>query len=907
MAKKDIPVTTRILVSIIVVVAASITIINLLTIFGVLDTPDLLTYVIMIGVYTLPFVIIGATVNKIFVEQKKAIDNISKGTKDVGRKLELKINFKPWETIMADTTSHPAFYVKIAIASALSVSVGLLSYSVFSQHVLVGSLSTMVPAFGPLVAVCVLIHLFSKHIFGPHGWRELLEHSWISLLVITFSISLMISLRLYITQSYPREFWERFLDFPFSLPTLMFFAILLLLGGILIRLGDILRFESSPLKASGITFVLLSVAFLVPSFDILDWDMLLLIVSQLFSASLVIYGLAVAGLLYKDAGMRFLVTNDRVIKLDTTKLEKSSYYPLAEMKSVEIVQGFLAFAFGYGNVVIKFRLKEGAKKSKAYCILYGVTNPELITNTIKAIAKVKKTQLKPKKPVAKKKKLVKKDRPLKKIKRKKKKKDIYYKTLIPLFVILIISAAVPNVSAQTGGEHTEMIHETYHISFSSPSVVHVNVSFDIFAFTIEDVYLEAWEIRGYASVSDENGEMVETALENEIDAYLDRFIQDGFGILETTGANVTRSISLDHNTLYGELPEEEPIVYHIHAKIEFEPEFFGLPGHADIDALFTGILDKGGHFSQDLTLRCEPGHHATYQFTLYGDMIFGDGTDSLDWEIDNLDGTETPDDISMEIYHPSPVNIDETDLDVSLLIDLYNIERGETGEFLEMNVNFSASIYSVAVPEMVSQSLPEQISIEYIDAQLFRILYANGLENTIDEFILSVERLLNDQVNTWGDEVVTGEIAKLNFDRLESDLPVMLYYNASVRKNLRQSEDVAAFIPREFTFSEKVAIPLTGASFMPMDITILIPEGLELMRARQSGTTLPIYTDASGRHYTTVTLEPGEEKRLNLEIGTTVDLMDFLPFAILIIVLLVIWIGLNVYRVKPPRSRVKRK
>ncbi len=916
MAKTEVSITTRILISIIVVVAASITIINMLTIYGILETPDMLTYVIMIGVYTLPFVIIGATVNKIFREQKKAIEDVSKGTKDVGRKLELKINFKSWETIMADTTSHPAFYVKIAIASALSVSVGLLTYSIFSQHVLVGSLSTMIPAFAPLIAICVLIHLFSKHIFGPHGWRELLEHSWISLLVITFSISLMISLRLYITESYPRQFWERFLDFPFSLPTLMFFAIMLLFGGILIRLGDIIPFESSPLKASGTTFVLLSIAFLVPAFDILDWNLLLSIVSQLFSISLVIYGLAVAGLLYKDAGMRFLVTNDRVIKLDTNKLENSSYYPLEDMKTVEIVQDFLASTFDYGNVVITFKLKKGVKKSKAYCILYGVTNPELITNTIKAIADHKKTQLKPKKPVVKKDKPVKKKgvsekkRPVNKKKIKRKKKDnFYYRIMVPVFMIVMIFGMVANVYAQSGEGATKLIYETHEIAYSSTSMLRLNTTLEIYAYTIEGSYLEAQDIREFAGHSVENADIVESVLENETRENLHRILDEGFSIMDSPDVNVTSSITLDSISLYGDLSENEPVVYHISTSVEFEPAFFELPDNADVNALFMGILKAGGTFEQDITLICEPGHHATYEFYAAADTVFGEGTDTLNFEIDNLDGTEMAyQDILLDIHHSSPEHIDETEMDVSLLIDLYALERGEAGEFMDINVNFSASISSMSVPDSLGRNIPEHLSLEYLDARSLRILYMNGLARPVNDFIHSIENLLNDQVSSWGDEAVVENIEKVNFELEDSDLPVLLYYNASVRNNIGQeNEDLSAFIPREFTFSENVVIPLTGPSYMPVDITILIPEGLELIRARLSGNDLTIYTDESGRQYTTISLEPEDSKRLSLIIGTTVDIMDFLPFGILIGGLLVIWIGLNVYKIKRPRPKVKKR
>ena len=907
MEKKEIPVTTRILISIIVVVAAGISIINMLTIYGVLETPDLLTYVIMIGVYTLPFIIIGATVNKIFIEQKQALENISQGTKDVGRRLELKINFKPWENIMADTTSHPAFYVKIAIASALSVSVGLLSYSLFSQHVLVGPLSTMIPAFAPLFAVCLLIHLFSKHIFGPQGWRELLEHSWISLLVITFSLSMMISLRAHITESYPRQFWERFLDFPFSLPTLMFFAIMLIIGGILIRLGDIIRFESSPLKASGTTFVLLSIAFLFPRFDLLDWDLLLSIVSQLFAVSLIFYGLAVAGLLYKDAGMRFLVTNERVIKLDTNRLERSSYYPLLDLKDVEIVQDFLASTFNYGNVVMTFNIKKGVKKAKVYCILYGVKNPELITNTIKAISNLKRTQMRPKKPVIKKKEikkrpLKKKKIPVKKKRKKAKKDEFYYRVMIPVLALLMMSLFTSCAYGGSEDNPDRMIFEFYEIDYISATRTDINASYEIYAYTFDGVYLEADEIRELAKISPDDVERMENVLYNMTEENIEYMMNSLFKS-EREGLQIIYNISVVHDSLYGEPEEDFPIIYDIHISVDTKPIYFGLPADANIDAIFMGMLESGAMLEIGLELVSDPGHRAVFVFNSMEDTVFTDEGTSLSFEVDNIHGKERISEmVSIEMHHAQPTHIEDTDIQTSLLIDIYSLERGEKGEFLDINVNFSASLSSIRVPETLRRYIPEEINIEYLDAKGIRVIYSHGLSKPFINYVSTYEEVLKEQVGSWGEEVIFEEMKIGNLERGREHQPIKIYYNASIRAPLsRPNDDVSAFIPREFSFSDNFNMNLRGIEEAPINITIMIPEGLELMRARLNRRNIPIRQNEDGRYYTTATLEQGETQRLTLVIGTTVYLMEFLPFAILIIVLLFIWIGLNVYRVKPKK------
>ena len=374
-------------------IALSIAGINLLTMFGVIESPNIHTYGIFIGMILVPTIIIGAAVNKIIIEQKKALKNLMGKPSSVGDKLELKINLKNKETTMADTSLHPTFYFKIAIGSILSVLTGLFSLIMTTEGI-TGNIFTIYPLFIPLVGILSIIHIFSKNMFEPKGWREFLEHIWIAFFTIAVSITFMISLKNYVISMYPRTFWETFLGLPFSLQTLMYFIILLLIGGILVRLGDIIELDSSPLKASGITLVLVSIFFLIPQFQLIPLESLHEYISIIFSILLIFYGLTMTVLFYKDAGLRYIVTNERIIKLNTNKLEKSLSYPLSRFKDIEIVQGLLAKRFGYGNVNVLFHRDVNGKDKMQFCVLHGVKNPHLLVNTIKALAKTKKRRKK---------------------------------------------------------------------------------------------------------------------------------------------------------------------------------------------------------------------------------------------------------------------------------------------------------------------------------------------------------------------------------------------------------------------------------------------------------------------------------------------------------------------------------
>ncbi len=928
MKSKEIPVSTRILVSIIVMICVSISLVNLFTMFGVISSPDILTYAIMIGLYMVPFIIISATVNKIFKEEKKAIKNLVKGEMDISRKIEFNIKFKPKETIMADTSTHPAFYVKIAIASILSVSVGLVSFSLFSEGVLVGELNPMLIAFAPLFAVCALIHLFSKNIFGPHGWREFLEHTWIALLVIIFSISFMMSLRHYVLATYPRQFWESFMGLPFSLHTIMFFLIMLLIGGILIRLGDFFKLETSPLKASGTTFVLLSISFLVPIFDFIRWDTLLFIVSQAFSISLIVYGIAVAVLLYKDAGMRYLVTNGRVIKLNTHKLERSLYYPLVNLKKVNMVQDMLASTFGYGNIVLLFKVGKENHRSKAYCILYGVKKPELMENTIKAVSDLKKTKVlldgKKRRPIKRKKvrpikrRKVNKKIPVKKKKISSKKRDFHYRLFVPVFMIslLLTSMALPTISADNGTLPPQLVHEDYLITYSTASILYINGTFEVHAYTVEGRRMEVHEIKMFATESPENGEFIEYIIHDEIEAQVQTLLEAGYKIVEdTVGVNISTDISIDKNSLYDDTYSSDPIIAYSNISVSFESSYYGLRDYSDLEDIVMGTLKVGGYLSQDFEMVCKGGHMMTYNFVIMGDLVFGNGENELTTSIDNTDNTDiVRDDLLIEIHHSEPIDIGDIHAESSLLIDIYEIKRGEAGEYLTMNVNYSAMIYSISVPSLLEEFIPDQLKIEYVNADLLRLFNHKGLGSAVYNFIDFLEHKFTDQLHRWGDEVVHDDMSIVNLDadydidHMDSGKPILFFFNASLRYTISdRAEGMQAFIPTKFSFSDTVSLPITGTSDLPMDIKVLIPQGIDFMSARLDGANKEIHEDETGRQYTTLELEPGASHNLAITLGTTVNLMEMFPIVLLIIFLFITWFSLNVYSIKKRRRKKKSK
>ncbi len=890
LSKKGASIGTRILVTIVVIVAASITLINLLTIFGVIKSPDLLTYGIIVGIYLLPFLIIAGTLNKIIVEEKESIQKRIEEPSEFGKKVRLKIDLTRGEKIKLKASSHPAFYVKIAIASALSVILGASSLLILPEVLTDGNIGNFLPVFIPVLTLCVVIHIFSKNIFSPGGWGEFVEHTWIALMVIAICLSLLISLKSYIISRYPRQFWETFLGMPFSLFTLMFLIMMLLVGGILIRLGELFNLEGGPFKASGVTVVLVSLTFMVPQLELIGWDILLKVISQVFSLALIFYGLVTGVLLYNVAGIKYIVTNKRVIKFNTHRFERSVYYLLSSMKKIGVVQDIIAETFGYGNIVMQFH-----KRSRSiYGIFYGVEDPYSIAKQIKKATYHKKQKKRsPKK--KQKKRPIKKKR--KKLMPKKNSGDsFYYKLMIPIIVGLILFSTLV-IPTASGTEPTQHVKSDYQITYHGFASLSINGTYEIYSYEMDGYILSAEDIR--TSYDEE----IEGKLKDTVLGLVDTLIERSYRITDERG-DVNTSIEICQESLNLSVSPEEPIILTSNSIIELNTEFFDLPKQADIEEIIFGALKVGGELTNELELICEAGHEASYKFLVPEELIIlGDDSYHID-NTDNMDAVNQT--IDFRLAHQEPVEITETDTEFSITVDVHELRREDDGEYICIEFDLSASFQEMRIPNVLQEQIPDQLDLEYINAALIRLFYENGFEYPIHDFTSDLNNEIDLLVYDMGEVIFRSKLTVLNLDEgydldtMDSYPSIIMYYNASIERKLSDDRvDTTAFIPRTYSISDNVELYILNPTEWDMDIKVMLPEGMDLLRARFRGQRLDIKGDR--RSYVEYDLPSGEDGVLSMDIGTEIDITEFIPFMVIIGVLFVVWIGLNLYR--PKRRR----
>ncbi|MFW6142283.1 MAG: hypothetical protein ACOC53_06970 [Candidatus Saliniplasma sp.] len=903
MPKKGKDIGSTILVAVVILISVSVAGINLLTMFGII-TADMLTYAVFVGLILIPTVIIGGAINKIVIEQKKALENLLGQPSGVGDKLELKINLKKYETTMADITIHPAFYFKIAVASMLSVLTGFFILLVTVEGIR-GDILTIYPMLIPLIGAISVIHIFSKNLFEPNGWQEFVEHTWIAFFTISVSISFMISLKGYVQSAYPKTLWETFLGLPFSLQTLMYFVILLLLGGILVRLGDMLHLDSSPFKASGITLILVSMVFLIPQFQFIPLDYFHEIITSAFSILLIFYGIVTAALLYKDAGLRYIVTNEKVIKLNTNKLEKSVNYPLSRFKEIGVVQGILAKRFGYGNVNIIFSKVIKGRKRVNFCVLHGVKKPHLLANTIKALAEQKRQKKRPKKKISERKKIRKKKKP-----KNESNDGFYYKVLIIILCGSFLMAIPTHTFGDQITEDSLHVEEFHEIVFENLTHVQMDSEYNIYLMNIDDENYNATEIR---VLYQEDEQRAEEALIDHTSSFIVEAVESSFDLEgDVAKGDYEYEVSINEDSL--QLDETGPIVVSSQVEVTLFPDHYQIPEDADLRELAYGALKIGGQLEIDIPLFCEPNHISSYTIHAPPELNFIDEEESkevVNMELDNRHGQTPTKNNTLIIEHQDPIQLTDTEPDLSLMIDIYELEREVDREYISINTNFSAELHEFSIPSEVLTNLPEPLELRHINADMLRLLYENGFKSEIDSYISDIESEINYRISTFATAPPNSEFSIIGMDErygteyMDSQTPLMVYHNSTFQKNLSdRSQQNALDIQRRYLVDEKVSFEIQSFRDWGLNYTVKVPEGLELVDAKISGRELDVLEDDSGRYYIKDRVPKDTSATFTLTVGTYIDIYSFLPFVIIIAILFFTWIGLNMYPVKKKRKKL---
>ncbi len=460
-------------------------------------------------------------------------------------------------------------------------------------------------------------------------------------------------------------------------------------------------------------------------------------------------------------------------------------------------------------------------------------------------------------------------------------------------------------------EEALSVEEFHEVSFENLTSSIMNSTYNVYRAEIEGETLEAEDIRILYNTDEEKKEVIETHLIEITESLVKQALNESFGLDdEDSTGHYTHNISIDEESL--EESEEGPIVIDSHIVITFYPDMYDVPEDVDLEELIYGTLKIGGELEKGFPIYCEEGHRASYEIDAPPGLVFLDEDEqktTVYMTLDNRDGQTPRKENILGIRHQSTIEPMETRLDINLLVDIYELRRDVDREYISVDAMLSGTFIEMSTPQRIKRELPESLEIDFINVDYLRLLNENGFDEEIDSFLTDIENEINNRLSSLSGKPILDELEvrglekEYDIEDMDSEQPLRVFYNTSFEKDLSDLEQRSAFeIQRRYLIDEQIPLELNSFREWGLNYTIKIPEGMELIDAGVNGDKISVQEDETGRHYIQGYINPDSDATINLTVGTYIDIYSFLPFAITIIILFFIWIGLNMY---PVKKRVK--
>lgn len=357
-----------------------IAVLNVVLIFGFAEGHELavLRYTLYAIMASFPIVVVGGALHRTISHKKgRKYFLIPRKERDKGI-LRIRKN----EFIIADSTPHPLYFFKLAIA--LGSSTFLFIFLSLSYETAPGMENglwwwKLLILSGILVFIS---YIFSIEMFPRNSYIASFAHTWSLIYAFWWGISAAGVMKIQVEMVYPQAFWEKFLGLP-SIAMIMFAVILFLVSGMLWRIDSYLSGkEPGPIGTISLTLMAAGIAALFPPLWFLFSE---LVRNTFFLASIflgLIFWLLLSLFLYYKGGMKFVFTNRRIISVRDFFGRDIREHPYDSILSVEIVQGILGERFDFGD--LKFTVRRG--KTKVGFTVHGVKNQALIKNMVLALS-----------------------------------------------------------------------------------------------------------------------------------------------------------------------------------------------------------------------------------------------------------------------------------------------------------------------------------------------------------------------------------------------------------------------------------------------------------------------------------------------------------------------------------------
>jgi hypothetical protein len=321
--------------------------------------------------------------------------------------VEADIKLQPWETIIFDTTPHSHYFLKLKIAYILTTLLWICLLIIAALGItltttkFVGGVETTVinnPILWWLVIVVSLlisgiVYVFTESMLRQHRTMIILSHGWIFLLILILSIVLIQIIQIEVQASYPREWWEEFLGLPFTLASIVFCVIVLLISSILWKIASIAPdIYSFPLQTASLTLIAVSIYGLLFPIQTLSQPLVINTLLLIFCIVIIVYGILLLLFINYRGGMRFVITNRRVFAINTFLGKKTEEYFYERIQEADVHQGVVGKKYDFGDItfiaITTIMSATGPKNVRRKFTIYGTRSPVLVKNAILALSRL---------------------------------------------------------------------------------------------------------------------------------------------------------------------------------------------------------------------------------------------------------------------------------------------------------------------------------------------------------------------------------------------------------------------------------------------------------------------------------------------------------------------------------------
>jgi len=337
---------------------------------------------------------------------------------------------------------------------------------------------------------------------------------------------------------------------------------------------------------------------------------------------------------------------------------------------------------------------------------------------------------------------------------------------------------------------------------------------------------------------------------------------------------------------------------------KIKPNLFG-----DFDAeTITGILNAGAKYNFTVSNSSE---EYTIRMILPLNMNLTPITSKseVEYQKEDDDGRnaysfDSKTGLSSTLFSDRAPVYDEPKAFLNVLIDMHNIDI--FGMMLSIDLTADAQIYRI---ELSDVDMPENITMKYINSDCLRLLYAKDIikQSDIDNITDKIKKGLEENLtNALGGNVNISIHADLtgyyDINNMSDDRPVKISAEAHISISFEQASSGKSSNKQAMTISYltfPLEFPLSGMDGFNTTYTIILPKGINVLRAADTLGRLQHGTTGDGRTYLTVTLNETEEDKISITIDATGLVLNIvLPFIILGLIIPIIGIIVKLMRRK---------